>query len=231
MRPDELLTYLRAAGCVLEVEGDALRVRDLNRVLNDELRGAIRRHKPELLAMLGACRFSGSQESRTNAAELVAAVQRRGLATFRSARFPGDLVALAADKNAAQAAPPGAVVYLLDELARLAGMGREDIAFLHETKRTFGPEAFVGGLLTLDAGGDGPARTADPGTLAVLPTGTSRQRDISEVVHSEKDAQRLVELGQFDRKRAIGAEGGERHEPICSDPRGTGNRLADFGSR
>lgn len=203
MRPDELLTYLRAAGCVLEVEGDALRVRDPNRVLNDELRGEIRQYKQELLVMLGAPRFAGSQESRTNAAELVAAARRRGLATFRSARFPGDLLTLASDKNAAQTAPPDAVVYLLDELARLAGMGREDIAFLHETKRTFGREAFVGELLTLDTGGDAPARTAGPGTLAVLPTGTPGQGDVSEVVHSDKDAKRLVELDPFDQRRAI----------------------------
>ena len=52
MAPSELIERLTAAGCRLQANGDQLWVRDPERNLTDDLRHAIRQHKPELLRLL-----------------------------------------------------------------------------------------------------------------------------------------------------------------------------------
>lgn len=48
----EVLATLAAVGCQVHAEGDALHVRDPNRVLTDELRQSIRQHRLAILAIL-----------------------------------------------------------------------------------------------------------------------------------------------------------------------------------
>jgi hypothetical protein len=52
MTPVELFTILTAAGCRLIPDGERLRVQDPQQALTEELRQAIRQHKPGLLAIL-----------------------------------------------------------------------------------------------------------------------------------------------------------------------------------
>jgi hypothetical protein len=52
MTPIELVTVLHTAGCRLIPEGEHLRVQDPQHALTDDLRQAIREHKPELLRLL-----------------------------------------------------------------------------------------------------------------------------------------------------------------------------------
>ena len=52
MAPSELIERLSAAGCRLRADGEQLRVHDPKRILTDDLRQAIREHKPELLRLL-----------------------------------------------------------------------------------------------------------------------------------------------------------------------------------
>jgi hypothetical protein len=48
----QLLSALTTAGCHVRVEGDALHVHDPHKILTDELRQAINRHKLAILALL-----------------------------------------------------------------------------------------------------------------------------------------------------------------------------------
>ena len=48
----QLLSALTTAGCHVRVEGDALHVHDPRKILTDELRQAIHRHKLAILALL-----------------------------------------------------------------------------------------------------------------------------------------------------------------------------------
>ena len=48
----QVLTMLTDAGCQVHAEGDALHIRDPQRVLTDEIRQTIRHHKLAILALL-----------------------------------------------------------------------------------------------------------------------------------------------------------------------------------
>jgi len=56
MRTPTLLAELKRLGVVLTAEGDKLKYKAPAGVFTDDLRAAIRAHKPELLRLLTACR-------------------------------------------------------------------------------------------------------------------------------------------------------------------------------
>jgi hypothetical protein len=82
MAVTDLLTQLEQAGCQVALEGDILKARG---PLTDDLRQAIRQHKPALVALLKAREMEKQQKLEARFNEVTKALGRE----YPAGHFPG----------------------------------------------------------------------------------------------------------------------------------------------
>lgn len=127
----ELLIKLEEVGCQVSLDGDTLRVRGQ---LTDDLRQAIRQHKPALVTLL---RERARMEAQARKA--VKLLQERGWVAVKSRALGGEVVIWHNGKVAIPDKWQNAVTYTLDELRVLVDNppGREELKAMHEAKKVF----------------------------------------------------------------------------------------------
>jgi hypothetical protein len=109
MTPMKLLTECRRRGIELSVNGDKLRVEHPQGAVTDEIREALRRHKPALMELLRG-------PTTEDVAEATRQLRARGWALLDSAAL-GEQVALCKDVAAArQHLAKGTVAFTMDEV-------------------------------------------------------------------------------------------------------------------
>lgn len=134
MTATDILHTLEQAGCTVILDGNTIKVRGGQ--LNDDLRAAIRAHKPELITMLRE-----KSDLDAQAQEISKIFHEKGWVTFSSQLLNGEEVVFVKDEKVVIPTRwKDAVTYTLAELEALTAppiLDAEDLRMMHEAKRVF----------------------------------------------------------------------------------------------
>ena len=139
MVASELLSFLISEGCRLVPDGDALRVRDPNKVLNDPLREAIRTHKPRLLEELR--REDDDEHNALNVLGMtLEEFKQSSLVVKIWSNLLGEQIALVSHKELSGQVPEGICTYTPEEISELKKLDSKAVCLVHRIKKEFDGE-------------------------------------------------------------------------------------------